>query len=170
MKNPFNKELPVFQPIDAYAFLKPLRDNWTGILDEWMKTRQQDPGKFWYQEELHNNRWRLNLLMHQDEKHPAWDRYPFTTRLLEGIPGLYVATFSLMEPGCVIHPHRGYQEVPVWRSHLGLICPPTATITVSSHTYEWKAGEMVVFDDRRKHSAVNPTDQERLILIVDFRQ
>ena len=157
-----------FHAGDQYPFLEPLQQYWQAIRDEWLE--RQDSGEVWHQRELHNDRWRLNILMHCDEKQPAWDLYPFTTSLLEQIPGLYVATFSVMEPGCVIRPHRGYQEVPVWRSHLGLVCPPGASIAIAGHSHEWKTGELVVFDDRRRHSASNPTEHERVVLIVDFRQ
>ena len=158
-------QLPVFQSADAYPFLKPLQDNWQAIRDEFLLYREQ--AELWHMKELHNERWRLYLLVHQYKKEAVWDNCPVTRELIKDIPGLYVASFSIMEPGCVIHPHRGYSS-NVWRSHLGLVCPDGAYIQVQGARYEWQVGEMVVFDDTKKHRAANESAQERVILMIDF--
>jgi aspartyl/asparaginyl beta-hydroxylase (cupin superfamily) len=53
---------------------------------------------------------------------------------------------------------------------LGLICPEGPWIKVEGELYKWKEGEMVVFDDSKFHEAENPTDQQRVRLMVDFKK
>jgi beta-hydroxylase len=49
------------------------------------------------------------------------ERCPFTTSLVEGIPGLKMAGFSALLPGTHIEPHSGYAGYSdtVLRGHLG---------------------------------------------------
>jgi beta-hydroxylase len=158
-------QLPVFQSADAYPFLKPLQDNWQAIRDEFLLYREQ--AELWHMKELHNEHWRLYFLVHQYQKQAGWDNCPVTRELIKDIPGLYLAGFSIMEPGCVIHPHRGYTP-GVWRSHLGLICPGNAYLQIKNSRYHWQEGHAMVFDDIKRHNAVNESNNERVILMVDF--
>ncbi len=167
MQNPFNKDLPTFQTVEDYPFLWPLRDHWQEILAEFHKYRYL--AKTFERTDLHNNLWEIYFLIHRNEREPAWDLCPVTRSLIENIPGLYLAGFSIQYPGARIYPHRGY-TTDVWRSHLGLICPSGAWIEVARERYEWREGEMVVFDDMRKHHSANESDQERVILMVDFKK
>lgn len=167
MKNPFSRDLPVFQTIDAYPFLKPLQENWREILAEFQQYRYL--AKTFERTDLHNNLWEIYFLVHQNKLQPAWELCPVTRSLVKDIPGLYLVGFSIQKPGARIYPHRGY-TTDVWRSHLGLICPNGAWLEVARERYEWKAGEMIVFDDMRKHHSANESLEERVILMVDFKK
>jgi beta-hydroxylase len=92
---------------------------------------------------------------------------PLTASLVHQIPGLFIAGFSLLKPNCKIKPHVGYTN-EVYRSHLGLACPPQAWLKVDDETYHWRSGEVVVFDDTKMHSAENASNTNRVVLIVDF--
>jgi aspartate beta-hydroxylase/beta-hydroxylase len=98
-------------------------------------------------------------------------RCPRTTALLDGIPGLFEAFFSILEGGKSIPahdgPYRGYL-----RYHLGLVVPEInpPSIRIKDQVYSWKEGESVLFDDSWNHEVYNQCEQDRVILIVDIRR
>ena len=98
-------------------------------------------------------------------------RCPKTVALLEGIPGLFEAFFSILEGGKSIPPHEGPYRGYL-RYHLGLIVPAKnpPSIRLKDQVYTWKEGESVVFDDSWEHEVYNQCDEDRVVLIVDFRR
>jgi beta-hydroxylase len=95
---------------------------------------------------------------------------PVTTRLLERVPYLQTAWFSILAPGYHIPAHRGVSKGIV-RAHLGLIIPKDADkcrIRVGDAMKVWRPGEIFVFDDTYEHEVWNDTDEERVILLFDF--
>jgi ornithine lipid ester-linked acyl 2-hydroxylase len=95
---------------------------------------------------------------------------PDTWRIVQKIPGLVTAMFSIFEPGKHLPPHRGPYN-GVLRLHLGLIVPEPRekiAIRVDKQIYHWREGELVVFDDAYEHEAWNHTDGTRVVLFVDF--
>jgi aspartyl/asparaginyl beta-hydroxylase (cupin superfamily) len=98
-------------------------------------------------------------------------RCPRTTALLDPIPGLFEAFFSILEGGKSIPrhegPYRGYL-----RYHLGLIVPEDdpPSIRLKDQVYTWKEGESVLFDDSWDHEVYNRSTGDRVVLIVDIRR
>jgi len=95
---------------------------------------------------------------------------PKTTALLDSIPGMTTAMFSILTPGTRIAPHRGPFK-GVLRLHLPLIVPADrerCAIRVGGETRGWHEGEGLVFDDTYEHEAWNETDEIRVVLFVDF--
>ncbi len=100
-------------------------------------------------------------------------RAPKTAALVETlplcrIPGRAPAVFfSILKAGKHIPPHTGVTNV---RSivHLPLIVPEGCTFRVGGETRPWIEGEAFVFDDTIEHEAVNPTDHDRAVLILDI--
>jgi aspartyl/asparaginyl beta-hydroxylase (cupin superfamily) len=76
------------------------------------------------------------------------------------------AMFSLLAPGAHIPPHTGVANTRLV-CHLPLIVPPGCWFRVGAERREWRVGEAWVFDDTIEHEAMNPSDQLRVILIVD---
>jgi aspartyl/asparaginyl beta-hydroxylase (cupin superfamily) len=76
------------------------------------------------------------------------------------------AMFSLLAPGAHIPPHTGVANTRLV-CHLPLIVPPGCWFGVGAERRAWKVGEAWVFDDTIEHEAMNPSDQLRVILIVD---
>jgi aspartyl/asparaginyl beta-hydroxylase (cupin superfamily) len=74
--------------------------------------------------------------------------------------------FSILKAGKHIPPHTGVTNV---RSivHLPLIVPEGCTFRVGGETRPWIEGEAFVFDDTIEHEAINPTAQDRAVLIFD---
>ncbi len=95
---------------------------------------------------------------------------PETWRIVQKIPGLKTAMFSIFEPGKHLPPHRGPYN-GVLRLHLGLIVPEASdrlAIRVCDQVCHWQEGKVLVFDDAYEHEAWNHTDQVRVVLFVDF--
>jgi len=92
---------------------------------------------------------------------------PATTRLVESVPGMTTAGFSLMAPGTHIRPHEGYTTT-VLRCHLGVVVPDGCELRVGDETRAWKNGACMVFDDTFEHEAWNRSDSPRVVLLIDF--
>jgi aspartyl/asparaginyl beta-hydroxylase (cupin superfamily) len=111
---------------------------------------------------------------------------PKTAALLRGIPGVYTAFFSVLEPHQHIKAHWGYWKGFV-RYHLGVVIPdnnrdnkcwirinPDAqsrggdrAAIEQGEKYFWHDGDAVLFDDTFLHEAANETDQVRVVLFLD---
>ena len=97
-------------------------------------------------------------------------RCPETTRLIGTIPGIKTAFFSILAPGKHILEHKG-PYAGVLRHHLGLIVPrrkEACRIRVGTEVAHWEEGRSLVFDDTYPHEVWNDTDEERVVLFVDF--
>jgi hypothetical protein len=97
-------------------------------------------------------------------------RCPETTKLLQGIPGMKTAFFSILAPHKHLPPHCGPYK-GVLRLHLGLLVPKPSEmcgIRVGAQTRHWQEGRVMIFDDRFEHEAWNRTDGPRAVLFVDF--
>jgi aspartate beta-hydroxylase/beta-hydroxylase len=93
---------------------------------------------------------------------------PQTARLLDGIPNLVQAFFSVLDPGKSIPLHEG-PYYGYLRYHLALRVPKAdpPCIIVNAQKHVWKEGEAVLFDDSWPHEVVNHSAERRIVLIVD---
>lgn len=108
------------------------------------------------------------LLGHRFDE--SYKRCPGTGKLLDSIPDLQLAYFSVLAPGMHIKRHRGSYKGVV-RCHLGLIVPhPRAKVrmTVGDALVHWEEGKCVFFDDTHKHEVWNDTDGIRAVLLLDI--
>jgi ornithine lipid ester-linked acyl 2-hydroxylase len=97
---------------------------------------------------------------------------PETWRVVNTIPGLKTALFSILEPGKHLQPHRGAYN-GVLRLHLGLLVPDAGgpdelAIRVGNEVCRWQEGKALIFDDCFEHEAWNRSDQVRVVLMIDF--
>jgi len=100
------------------------------------------------------------------------ERCPETARLLNEIPGMTTAMFSILSPHKKIPPHGGPYK-GVLRYHLGLLVPEPAAacgIRVGGDVRHWAEGQSLVFDDTHEHEAWNDTDGIRVVLFVDVKR
>ena len=163
---------------DHFDFLNMFVENWEVIRDEArevLKFREEIPGF----QEISPDQYRL-------AKGQNWKTYvlfgfgqrleknteitPKTAELLEKVPNLQTAMFSILAPGYHIPAHTGVTK-GILRCHLGLIIPKDAEkcrIRVDETITAWKEGEIFVFDDTFEHEVWNDTDEERVILLFDF--
>lgn len=135
--------------------------------------------------------WRTyNLMLFHHPVPGNAERCPRTLELLQSVPGIQSALFSVIAPGAYIPPHSDPAK-GVIRYHLALRVPKPVRradgseerrcyIEVDcdhgrgcpksdeSHRYRWEEGKSVVFDDVFPHWVVNDTDEIRVILFVDI--
>jgi len=98
------------------------------------------------------------------------DRCPKTWELLQDIPGLKVAFFSILNPGKHIPEHYGKHKGLI-RYHLGLVVPEPrdrCRIRVNGQFTHWEEGKSLIFDDTFPHAVWNDTDGYRAVLFLDI--
>jgi aspartyl/asparaginyl beta-hydroxylase (cupin superfamily) len=113
--------------------------------------------------------WKVLMLYAMGER-PAANRSlcPRTCELLDNIPGLFQAFFSILDAGKSIPlhagPYRGYL-----RYHLALEVPMKnpPSLYIEGQQYVWQEGEAILFDDTFYHEVVNKAEEDRVILVVD---
>lgn len=115
--------------------------------------------------------WKIFLLVAYGIKSPPnIELCPETWRIVQKIPGLKTAMFSVFQPGKRLPPHRGPYN-GVLRLHLGLLVPEHGAdlgIRIGPETRHWKEGSVLIFDDAYEHEAWNETSHPRVVLFVDF--
>ena len=170
-------DAPVLESKD-FPFLASFTDEWQAIraeVTEILKHREvipvfQDVSPDQKRISKGNN-WRTFILFGFGEKlEKNCKQAPVTTRLLEAVPDLQTAWFSILGPGYHIPAHRGVTK-GILRAHLGLIIPKDAgkcRMRVGDTMNVWRPGEIFVFDDTYDHEVWNDTADERVILLFDF--
>ena len=93
---------------------------------------------------------------------------PETCHVLDGVPNMFQAFFSILDPGKSVPMHEG-PYLGYLRYHLALRVPQDhpPKIIVNGQPYTWQEGRAVLFDDSWPHEVVNQSHQMRAILIVD---
>jgi aspartyl/asparaginyl beta-hydroxylase (cupin superfamily) len=96
-------------------------------------------------------------------------RCPRTAALLDAVPGVHTAMFSIMEPGKATPWHVGPFK-GVMRYLLPLKMPARGSCGIKvlgGGRHEWHVGEPMVFDDTYPHKAWNHGDDVRVLLWMD---
>lgn len=99
---------------------------------------------------------------------------PETAALLRRIPNIRTALFSRLGAGTFLSCHTGWEDLAnhVLRCHVCLDIPPGAEscgLFVDGETQHHVQGEILVFDDSKRHKAFNAhADRPRVVLIVDI--
>ena len=157
----------MFLDTEAFPFTRTLEQNWSGIRAEF---EALDPACFvpWPERELYGRGWEVMGLYAFGRKLAAGcTRCPQTAELIEAVPGMTTAGFSLLHPGTHILPHCGYTPA-VLRCHLGLAVPPGCSMRVGAETRQWREGHCLVFDDTSEHEVWHRGERPRVVLLVDF--
>ncbi|MCP3734614.1 aspartyl/asparaginyl beta-hydroxylase domain-containing protein [Sphingomonas sp. RP10(2022)] len=96
---------------------------------------------------------------------------PATRALVERIPGLNSAFFSILAPGAHIPAHRGVTKGLI-TCHLGLVVPRDGDVRmrVGDRVVRWAEGETLVFDDTYDHEVWNETAGTRVVLLIQFER
>ncbi|WP_260925539.1 aspartyl/asparaginyl beta-hydroxylase domain-containing protein [Novosphingobium sp. 9] len=93
---------------------------------------------------------------------------PQTAALVDRIPNVVVAFYSVFEPGTDVPSHHGVTKAML-NVHLGLSVPggsEVCGIKVDGEDHGWREGELFVFDETYEHEAWNHTDRARVILFL----
>ena len=97
---------------------------------------------------------------------------PVTAQVIEEVPELLSAFFSMLSPGKHIPPHRGVYKGLI-NYHLGVIIPKQAEkarMRIADETFFWEAGRSRVFDDTNEHEVWNDSGEERVVLFLQFHR
>ena len=95
---------------------------------------------------------------------------PKTAAVLDSLPGMRTAMFSILAPHYHIPPHKGPTRAVI-RAHLALKVPSEwekVWIRVDDQIMNWKTGEVMLFDDTYEHEVRNDTDETRAVLFIDI--
>jgi ornithine lipid ester-linked acyl 2-hydroxylase len=167
-----------FDP-SLFGWVSRIEAGWTAIRDELrllLRERERIPSFHEISPEQSNitqdDKWKTYMLyVYGQQIAENCGRCPQTTRLLEGIPRMRTAFFSILGPRKHIPEHTG-PYAGVLRYHLGLIVPrhqeDACRIRVGRDVAHWEEGKSLVFDDTYPHEVWNDTDEERVVLFVDF--
>lgn len=98
---------------------------------------------------------------------------PETARILENIPGLLTAFYSVMLAGAHVPRHTGPTKAIV-TAHLGLMIPRDREkchmAVGDGNDIVWKEGEIAIFDDMFPHEVWNDTNEDRIILLLHIKR
>jgi len=170
-------DLPVLDAA-VFPFLKPLEDNWEVIRDELnsiLKHRDKIPAFHKLSPDQKRistgDKWQTFALYGFGTKaEQNCSHCPETTRLLEQVPNMRTAFFSILSPHYHIKAHRGVTKT-LLRCHLGLIVPKekgACRMRVDDVTFEWNEGKAIVLDDTFDHEVWNDSSEDRVVLLFDF--
>lgn len=165
---------------DELEGIHVLRENWETIRDEalaLLETGALDatarPGSAGYHDlgfrTFYKRGWRKFYLSWYGDAHASARRLcPRTVQLIEQVPALNAAMFSLLPPGATLSLHSDPLACSL-RYHLGLQTPgvPECFICVDGESLVWRDGQDFVFDETFPHHARNGSDAPRLILMCD---
>lgn len=96
---------------------------------------------------------------------------PQTCALLQKMPNVKLAMFSILEPGSRIVTHSGLFR-GCYRYHMGIETPQDdgCYINVGGEQYSWRDGQDVLFDDTFMHFVENNTQKRRIVLFLDVER
>jgi beta-hydroxylase len=164
---------------EQFPWVQEMEANWQVIrqeLNEVMKDRENIPNFLEVSPDqkkidAEQGKWKTFFLYGYGYKiENNINRCPETSKLVEKIPGMKTAFFSILAPGKHIPPHRG-PYAGVLRYHLGLIVPEPKNeikIRVGNDYSHWDEGKSLIFDDTYEHEVWNNADNYRVVLFVDF--
>ena len=100
---------------------------------------------------------------------------PRTLALLAGLRGIKVAAFVRLAPGTLlpVHTHPEVASEGLLQAHVTLKAPaPTASclLNVAGDIRQHATGCTLVFDGSLPHWALNASDEERVILYLEFNR
>lgn len=99
---------------------------------------------------------------------PNRARCPKTAALIDQVPNVVVAFFSIFEPGTHVREHYGVTKAML-NVHLGILVPKgpeRCEIRVNDEFRGWRDGEFLIFDETYNHEAWNESDEPRVVLFL----
>lgn len=173
---------PIMDMAD-FPELSPIRENWQTIRAEVQALHEQqvfdqtnNPDSSAYYDlgfrTFYKYGWSKFYLKWYGTTHrSAQATCPQTLKILEQVPSVNGAMFSVLPPGSQLTRHCDPIACSM-RYHLGLDTPnnDACYINVDGEDYAWRDGEAFLFDETCLHYAHNETDQNRLILMCDVER
>ena len=173
-----NDKASAYVDVDKFPELKILQDNWEMIRDEAVSLNNEahikastDLDDLGFNSFFRTGWKRFYLKWYGANLKSAEQLCPKTLALLNQLPSVKGAMFTMLPPGSRLGKHRDPYAGSL-RYHLGLITPNSddCYISVDGQNYSWRDGEAVMFDETYIHHAENKTDQNRIILFLDVKR
>lgn len=165
-----------------FPWIEKLEERWEDIRNEAVRIRAEDiPSlgeiSFDHGRIGKDKRWRAFFLKgYGYVMKPNAVHAPITAQLIEQVPGLVTANFSVLEAGGHIPRHWGMTK-GMLTYHLALKSPKeTEKCRMAleegdtEHTLTWTDGESFLFDDMFNHEVWNETDEDRYILLIQIKR
>ena len=164
-----------FYNADILKESKILTNNWRTFRNEALNsfnTFKDIKGDLFFSDNIikKSNTWKkLYIKWHSDVDKIALEKCPKSCKIINSLPNVKVAMFSVLKPGARIEPHRGPFKGCL-RFHLGLSTPNSddCFIKVNNIKYSWRDGKGILLDDTYEHWVENNTDKTRIILFCDI--
>ena len=165
-----------FYPDDQLPWALELESNWKVIrteMDAVLTNLQDVPNAqddYRGQEALtQDDKWKTFTLFRDGRKSDKNSgRCPETAKIIEKIPGLVSAMFSILAPHKHLPAHCGPYG-GLLNCHLGLRVPENRAecrIRVGNDMASWEAGRLLVFDDSNEHEVWNDSETIRVVLLM----
>jgi ornithine lipid ester-linked acyl 2-hydroxylase len=181
----FEGQIPTHSRVGTSPLIPHDKFPWAGVLErDWRQIREELDGMMTHYDALPNmqdisaeqehltqdDRWKSFFFVGFGNKVEANCRLcPRTAALLENIPGVTTAFFSILGPGKHLEAHTGIYRGVV-RYHLALKVPDDESgcaIRVADEVVHWSEGVGFFFDDTYEHEAWNKTSEVRVVLLLD---
>lgn len=95
-------------------------------------------------------------------------RCPETVKVIESVPRLAGwASYSAVAPGTHLRAHCGATNAKL-RLHFTIRSDMGSRLRVADRFYEWREGDVMVFDDSYEHEVWASGSRTRIVLILDF--
>ncbi|MFL5762668.1 MAG: aspartyl/asparaginyl beta-hydroxylase domain-containing protein [Bacteroidia bacterium] len=168
----YNGSEPSFADPSEFPWTKEFEDNYEAIyaeLKEYLKAHNLI-GYFIKSMVSRENSWKTiplrtwGIQQFKNQKH-----FPLTYSIIRKYPQILSSSFNLLEANSAIHPHCGDTNT-IYRCHLGLEIPggaPECAFRVRNEIRAWEKGKWLMFMDAYEHEAINNTDKNRYIFVVD---
>lgn len=167
-----------YMNVSRFPELQVLQDNWQLIRDEALALNDaahikasSDLDDLGFNSFFRTGWKRFYLTWYDGPVKSAARLCPKTIELLQTIPSVKGAMFTMLPPGATLVRHRDPYAGSL-RYHLGLITPndDRCFIDVDGVQYSWRDGEPVMFDETYIHYAQNTTDVNRIVLFLDIKR
>jgi beta-hydroxylase len=169
--------------LNDFPELKEIQDNWEVIRDEVMALHEQDLIQGTKKEgadssydlgfrTFYKYGWsKFYVTWYGTELESAQKYCPKTLELIKKVPSINGAMFSHLPPGSKLTRHLDPTACSL-RYHLGLTTPndDKAFINIDGTSYSWRDGDALLFDETYLHYAINETDKNRLILMLEVNR
>jgi ornithine lipid ester-linked acyl 2-hydroxylase len=171
---PFDGNEPCFFDPQDFPWVEQLESQWVTIRDELevLLNEHGDSLVPYFNADLvsGDKTWKTVVLYFWGFKFKEnCKKCPKTAAILESIPNMIGASFSLLEPNSSVKPHNGDTNA-IARCHLGLSIPgslPECGMGVGDEKQSWENGKLMMFCDAHVHTAWNHTPERRFVLILD---
>jgi beta-hydroxylase len=166
---------PTLEPA-CLSWTAELRSNWHAIqaeCDALLEERDAIPPLSvispYHRRVAPDDRWRTFFFeAHGYQAQDNRARCPRTAALLDRVPDLVTAFYSVMDPGTHVPRHKGITKA-LLNVHLGLRIPAgveRCRIRIARENHGWQEGEFLVIDDTFKHEVWNDSDRPRALLFI----